>query len=600
MKLFQKWTGLGLAILMLAALLIPASAADTVTAAEEMQASYYQTLESADGVKLTGTPSLTIMKYVHTEGDATTPDTSKPIEGVVFQYAKVGGLYQLTLPNHGTAMAYGVAKTFATALGLDADDADYQDNDRYYFADGDVLQNAVRTKTKDDVSSFATSDTTTDVDGKATTTLSGYGLYLVVESNVTNAKVNGESIAVTQTQAPFLVALPTLGTDNHWDETITANVKNSADTATVEKKIVVGTDETKTDGTEQVADTDITTIGDTVHFRLKGTVPAIPSTSTQKIEKYVLTDQISKGLDPVVDVGTVKIDGVRVVGDAITLGTDDYTVSALADISAAGEYQGGNSFTITFTTAGLEKLTQLAKSVNTTKEVYFYYSATVNEDAVIGPGTGNSGNPNEVMLTYQVTGSQELDTGWDKVTEFTFEIDVTKEFEGTAPGDARAVTFKLYSSPDGGTTKNYYKFSNAAAAGTYSGIGAATGAGDATELKLDSNNKISIKGLDEGTYYLEETATVAGYNVLKEPVVITITAETGTNNYVAPTTDTTYVGTFTEDTGDTGAVSVTVINTQGFQLPATGGAGIWMFVIGGIAVIAVGCVYFLATKKKKS
>lgn len=188
-----------------------------------------------------------------------------------------------------------------------------------------------------------------------------------------------------------------------------------------------------------------------------------------------------------------------------------------------------------------------------------------------------------------------METTWDTVTEFTFGLDVTKQFEGTQPVSTSAVTFKLYSSPDNGTTKTYYTFTGEN--GDYTTPTATADENTATELKLDSNKNISLKGLDEGTYYVEEIATAAGYNLLKEPVEIQITAKKGSNAFVNPNGND-YLG--TTDTSGTGAESVTIINTQGFQLPATGGAGIWMFVLGGILVIGMGCVYFVTSKRKKN
>lgn len=189
-----------------------------------------------------------------------------------------------------------------------------------------------------------------------------------------------------------------------------------------------------------------------------------------------------------------------------------------------------------------------------------------------------------------------METTWDTVTEFTFGLDVTKQFEGTLPADAAsAVTFKLYSITDNGA-KTYYTFTNTD--GAYTTPKATADANDAaTALKLDEYKQISIKGLEEGTYYVEEIATVAGYNLLKEPVKIQITAKTGSNAFVNPKGND-YLG--TTDTSTTGTESVTIINTQGFQLPATGGAGIWMFVLGGILVIGMGCVYFVTSKRKKN
>lgn len=115
---------------------------------------------------------------------------------------------------------------------------------------------------------------------------------------------------------------------------------------------------------------------------------------------------------------------------------------------------------------------------------------------------------------------------------------------------------------------------------------------------------ISIRGLDASengsSYYLKEIGTVSGYHILKEPVKITLTAKAGSNTYVTDgdsTSNNNYTGTVEGD-GDNGVVQLKVINTKGFTLPATGGAGIWLFVICGVLVIGAGCIYFTATRKK--
>ena len=630
----QKWSkrlsAIAAAILILMVGILPVSAAETVQEAKEMGATYFQKLESAADKKLTGTPSLKLQKYASPPGDPTASDTSKPIDGVVFKYAKVGGLYQLTLedaatsPNRKTTvMAYGVTTAFAQAVGLS--NPDYTHDGYYFYKDGAVIQNATRGKTVTDLEEFlgANNVKTGTTDGGVINAQLGtnssdtnpYGLYLVAEYNVEGATQGGKPISITQRQNPFVVSLPTQN-GAYWNEDVVANVKNSTGVAEVEKKIVVGDNEMQSDGKEDVADTDITSIGDTVHFRLKGTILPIPNTNTntsttttESIQTYILTDFISKGLTPVKgNDGAVKIDAVRVVGgNGAELGAGDYTVSAPLALTGredgyTADFAGGQQFTITFTPAGVQKLTKIAKTSEATKAVYFYYSATVKENAVIGPQapadgvTPNSGNPNKVKLDYRVSGSRDMTTDWDTVTEFTFGLDVTKQFEGTPPVDTSAVTFKLYSSTDNGATKKYYTFTGTD--GDYTTPTVAANASAATALKLDANKLISIKGLEEGTYYVEEIATVAGYNLLKEPVKMEIKAKTGANTYVDPGSSSDYLG--TTDTSTTGTESVTIINTQGFQLPATGGAGIWMFVLGGILVIGMGCVYFVASKRKKN
>ena len=89
----------------------------------------------------------------------------------------------------------------------------------------------------------------------------------------------------------------------------------------------------------------------------------------------------------------------------------------------------------------------------------------------------------------------------------------------------------------------------------------------------------------EGTYFLEELSTVSGYNLLKAPVKIKITAKTGNNTYVIgmekEENNNQYIGTISQDGNTDGIFKVTINNIKGFELPSTGGSGIWFFVLAG-------------------
>lgn len=603
----KKILCLGAAVAMLVSTILPVSAAngEAVTSATEMGGTYFSTLSG-----VSGDPSLTIAKYKY--GDQDAPDESEPIQGVEFKYLKVGNLYQLDVDGK-QVMAYGVNKTFANAVVLLQAGADYSDNDNLYYTDGSVIQNQVRSKTASELSSYlnqaGASTGTTNASGIIQADLdetNPWGLYLVVETSVVNAKdKDGNPISITKTQAPFIAALPTYNeTDKNWNDQITAKVKNSTDTARVEKKIV--TDDTpKNDPDDDVIDdTDITTIGDTVYFRLMGTVPSIPKDSSERITTYVLRDNISKGLTLNTTPNKITAVGGK---SSITLESTDYTITTsdyepATDQSEKQEYEGGDTILITFTENGLTKLTNWAKDEGAVeRQIYFYFTATVNTDAVIGEkaelNSANSGNPNEVRLEYQISGSSLIRTAWDVVTEFTFGIDVTKTLGSTTESiDASnntKIEFIVYSEAQD-DAKTYYTFEGSN--GSYHTPGKVIGEAAATKLNPSSSDgEIVIKGLDEGTYYVKETNTIDGYILLTEPVKFKITADKGNNTFVG--TGNQYLGTI--NTNQSGFPSATVTNTKGFTLPSTGGAGIWMFVIGGVLVIGAGCAYFVMTKRRK-
>ena len=607
-----------------AASLVQAEPTQLTTEPTEMDAEYFKTLQG-NGAPLAGNPSLTIGKYINVEGNLDEADTTKPIGGIEFQYGKIGNLYEIQ-DGDTTVMAYGIQQEVAEAAGIQ-NSADYTHDEMCFYKDSPVINQAVQNQNKKKFLDLKLNlmKATTEDRGQISAEMAEsnpYGLYLVMETDVSNAYVMKEGksvpVSITGSRNPFVISIPTYITDGtgYWEEQITANVKNSTDDAEVEKKIVIGDKETLTDGTERVADTDTTSIGDTVHFRLKGTVPSIPQNGND-ITKYVLTDNISKGLTPVTVEGegtekeTVKIDGVRTAGgnQALQLQSGkDYTVSALSPYKEnASEYASGNTFTITFTGEGLRKLSAWAKEGGTdNREIYFYYSAVVNENAVVGPkaegAADNSGNPNEVKLTYQIAGNQEMNTSYDKVAEFTFGIDVTKQLNGKTEGitedNRKEIQFILYSVKTGKET--YYQLKETSkGSGIYKMTNVPATKDKATKMSPAAGGKIEIRGLEEGTYYLKEISTIKGYNLLKKPVEIVITGATGDNHYVADAANTEYTGDLDKEGNTDGKVNLFVNNTSGFQLPATGGKGAGIFAVCGVLVIGVGIAYYMISRKKE-
>ena len=603
--------------------------------ATEMGVDYFQTLQGKNG-PLTGNPSLTISKYINQADDLDAANEDQPIGGIKFQYGKIGNLYEVK-DGDTTVMAYGIDTKVATAAGIDRT-ADYTDGIMSYYTDGSVINKAVQGKDKEEFLNLGLTpqEGTTNEHGQIQATLdtkNKYGLYLVMETDVSGAYGTKEGkevpISITRSRKPFVISIPTYISgqegNGYWEENIKAKVKNSTDDAEVEKKIVVGTDETLMSGKEETADTDTTSIGDTVHFRLKGTVPSIP-TDGKSITKYTLTDNISKGLTPVTvtDEGTnkgkVKIDSVRTVGgkDSISLEAADYEVSVPSIYNEKGnepEYTNGNTFTITFTQKGLEKLSSWAKDKGEdNREIYFYYSAVVNENAVVGPqaeGTADkSGNPNEVKLTYQLKDNKEMNTSYDKVTEFTFGVDVIKQLNGKTDGitneNRKEIQFILYSEKD--NEKTYYQLKETQEnSGVYNMTNAPAGTQvieeNATKMSpAAKTGKIEIRGLEEGTYYLKEISTIKGYNLLKKPVEIEITGAKGQNNYIVDASNAgtqEYTGNLNKKDNTDGKVNLIVNNTSGFQLPATGGIGAGIFAVCGVLVIGAGIAYYVISRKKE-
>lgn len=306
--------------------------------------------------------------------------------------------------------------------------------------------------------------------------------------------------------------------------------------------------EVQENSTSAYGKTNDANIGDTVNFRI--TVNAVDG----EPKNYVIHDKMSAGL-------TFKaISSVKINDRDLTAGTD-YTIKDAKDCA------DGCAFEISFA----ENL------IKPNDVIVVEYSATINANAVVS-GTGN---PNESWLKYGDNNRTEKSI----TRTYVWKIDVLKyttdsENKEIGLGDAE---FKLYKEVGG--KKLYAEVKNNKITGWTEDVN-----GKDTTLVSAGDGKIEIVGLDEGTYYLEETEAPAGYNKLAAPVKVVITKEI--NNE-------TNKGTATITQDDEKAAVVKVLNKMGSELPSTGGIGTTIFyIVGAVLVAAAGIL--LITKKRMS
>ena len=98
----------------------------------------------------------------------------------------------------------------------------------------------------------------------------------------------------------------------------------------------------------------------------------------------------------------------------------------------------------------------------------------------------------------------------------------------------------------------------------------------ATETLVATNGTLTVKGLDEGDYWFEETKAPEGYSINADGAIATVTVET-TNK------------TFTTSLND----------TKLSALPGTGGIGTTIFTIGGCLIMIIAAALFFASRKKQ-
>ena len=116
---------------------------------------------------------------------------------------------------------------------------------------------------------------------------------------------------------------------------------------------------------------------------------------------------------------------------------------------------------------------------------------------------------------------------------------------------------------------------------------------------VDSNGNITFTGLGAGTYTITELIAPAGYNLLKEPIVLKIDFAMDEENKVPVWTITKDGTVLTADevTMENNCVSFDVVNKAGATLPATGGIGTTIFYVAG-AILVLVSVVLLVTKKR--
>ena len=259
---------------------------------------------------------------------------------------------------------------------------------------------------------------------------------------------------------------------------------------------------------------------------------------------YVLNDTMTEGL-------TFNNDVKVTVGGAELTLNDNYTVTTPGD--------NGATFKVTFTESYLNGLTADTSIVVT-------YSATLNEKAAI---SGDQ-NTNTAQLKYGNSSTVE-----DKTTTTSFKFDLVKtDSAGKLLAGAK---FKLYDAASDGSEIKLVKIDEKTYRVAKSGE---TG----VEIETVDTGYITINGLGNGDYWLEETQQPTGYNKLSTREKLTVkdgnlsTTMTGT--------------TWTEGNG-----GVHIINNSGTGLPSTGGMGTTLFyVLGGGLMVAA--VVLLVTKKR--
>ena len=397
------------------------------------------------------------------------------------------------------------------------------------------------------------------------------------------------------------------------DEAVSITEKTSI--PTVDKQILAATSDDPAQLTNGWAGVANSQIGQEVTYKLTGKVA--DNYATYDSYAYKFTDTLSNGLD-YVD-GSLKVYAVNNgVYTPINSGYDPTTPT-----------EDNRVLTVNFAVdkaTGKKGLKDI-DFVNADTEIVVFYKAKLNKNAVTGNGTeGEKGNYNAVKLEYSNNPYTE-GTGTSVeggAGDFTFKLNLNKVDQGTEKGLAGAVfTIK---SADSNTAGQYVASRDAAGvvAGQLVTVADANKLPGYVKFTSDKDGKISVSGLDAGSYTVTEVQTPDDTKYTKaEPFTFTIKAEYKDNAAelekitVSPSENDEHrsdvaLGTLNNTPGDntltatngtaanveTGEINITVGNTKSVGLPLTGLNGVTFTWIAGGAVLCIGVAHLIRSRKQ--
>ena len=609
MKKIHRVLAMLMAAIMALSLITTAFAEPTIDPAKNASLSIYKydiTTASAEG-------AWDAESYVSTglHDDAVIDKLAKyAIQGVEFTYLRVADIAmnnEVVDGQRQVGVLYGFdsserSNAVLSALGLAAADAYKTEGGVNYFT-SDLLNNklaaaltanatTVKNALEAAVKNVGVAMTETDATGHTSASDMEQGLYLVVETRVPEN--------VTSTCNPFLVSLPMTTIDGAaWNYDVTVYPKNQTGNPTLDKTVRESKNSTGknngslTDITDGYAHTATASVGDTVDYQIVSTLPTITSKASA-LSEYTYVDTLSKGIrynknDVVIEFfkDTGCTDKIAAWDESSGKFTVDYDDAA-------------NTMTIRMTESGLSEINEAATVyTDSVKRGYsdctmrLTYAATLTADAKMG----DTDNPNEVELTWRRTNNTYFDTLKDCCHVYTYGIDVLKQFSDNG-GNRRNVKFRLHNDTD-----DCYIIAEQKD-GVYYAKGITSKKSDATTFIPNSSGHIVVKGLEDDTYSLTETATDKGYILLRDAVKIVIkTAENGQCEQCGAkllTASATVNGKDASMTDGNAIVPLTVVNNPGFDLPKTGGYGTWMFTIGGVALLGAAAFIVIRSRKHKN
>ena len=526
------------------------------------------------------------------EGQVGNSEETVQLSGVTFK------LYKFV----GTKSEDGKITAFTTSNYTDTEDAadkEWKQIKRTSTATGDNTGDLIG----DDAGLLTTSGTKENPTGKITVNGLSAGYYCFVEQDVGNNKafitdqtphyfeVKGET-----SQKISVDANGNITEDGQADANLTLTVTDPR--PDVEKKVKDRVKANESDD-DYVKATDYS-VGDEIPYKITVKVPqALLNATVADAANFVFEVKDTPEHLEDKDVKAISSTGAEV------------TIGVKITPDAEANAKGGKGFTASFTQDALKLLVGDGDTFTIT------YTATLLK----GADMTVNGNKNTINLKYsnKIDADGKINPGTSEIEDgavvYTFSIHVEKRGENETGKPLPNVKFNVYKEVAAGTA--------GAVKGSTIGITGEDANKDFVKVVIDDKKKDDTKydlitddkgeakvdGLANGTYYLVETATVNGYNLLSGPVKVTIQVSyseswTAKDDYVGDklvhheeTLHKEYFG-GTDKVPGNGYILTTIINRKGFNLPTTGGFGTLLFSGIGVLLVVAGVDVLLSLKKK--
>lgn len=324
-------------------------------------------------------------------------------------------------------------------------------------------------------------------------------------------------------------------------------------------------------------------VGQNVQYQLTGTVAE--NVASFDTYYYEFHDELSAGL-------TANDASIKVYAGNDRTSAVEITSGFTHEVKN-GENGSGQTLTVKF-----DNLKTAVTGLASSTKIFVEYTAQLDPSKAVV--VGKTGNENSVKLVYS---NNPMSDGKgesvpDTVRDYTYALKLVKVDSVETTKKIEGVKFTIQATTPDDTSSN----------GKY--VQEKGNLGDtAYEFTTNGEGEISVTGLDAGTYTVHEVeGSNPGYNTLadftftitaeglgklegetldgnKDPNTLKVIAECGDSTMVTPS-------------ADGGAVTLTVKNKKGSNLPLTGLNGVTFTWIAGGAVLCIGVAHLIRSRKR--